>query len=320
MKRTPMPATGPVAMGAPAANNVVVIDVGGTRIRCGGTQSGTVIGEVQQFSSNVLRTGDPIETLVKIVREFAVDHELDNFDLVLGIPATLDRDLNAILRINNIPALLGLKLRSILEERLSARVILEHDIVLQLIGEWVAGSARGIRSVLGVYSGTGLGGGFLVNGESIRTNTTGVELGHVPVRCDGRRCICGLTDCVEVYACGHHLVDWSEQFGVPVEELFLKEMPMFAEQLDQFLRDQAAAIAIAVTLLDPEVVVIGGGVIALPGFPLEKMIALIRARLQSPEPANSAKFVRTALGELAAVYGGMHLASKPREPAALANP
>jgi allose kinase len=250
-----------------------------------------------------------VETLEKMIRAFAADQALQTFDVVIGLPATLDRDSDGILRINNIPSLQGLKLRSILERRFSERIILEHDIVLQLMGEWFTGSARGARSVLGVYSGTGVGGGFLLNGQPVRTNTTGVELGHIPVRSEGRRCVCGQTDCLEAYASGRQLVSWSDQYAIPIQQLFLEaeKTPSLAGQLDHFLQDQATAIATAVSLIDPELVVLGGGITAMAGYPVEKLIERIRRRLQVPEPANSAKFVRSALGRSAAVYGGMHL-------------
>jgi len=302
------------ADGSTSAGSVAVIDIGGTHVRCGGSRSGTVLGEVRQFSTDVFRTGDPVETLEKMIRRFAAEEGLQKFDVVIGVPATLDRNLDRILRVNNIPALQGLELRSILERRFSGRVILEHDILLQLMGEWFAGSAWGARTVLGIYCGTGVGGGFLFNGEPVRANTTGVELGHIAVRSEGRRCVCGQTDCLEAYASGRQLVAWSKQYATPIGHLFVDagKIPPLADQLEYFLQDQATAIAIAITLIDPELVVLGGGIMEMPGYPIEKLIKLIRARLQAPEPANSAKFVRATLGRSAAVYGGMHLTSKRR--------
>jgi allose kinase len=314
---------GEIAIGRSSSiENVMVIDIGGTHVRCGGAHSGMVLADVRQFSTDIFQTGDPVSTLEQMVRSFASGHGLQDFDLVIGIPATLDRDLNRILRINNIPALKGLQLRSIFENRFSARVFLEHDTVLQLMGEWFAGSAQGARSVLGVYSGTGVGGAFLFNGEPIRTNTTGVELGHIPVRNEGRLCICGQIDCLEAYVSGHHLVDWSKQYTIPIDRLFVDadKNPSLADQLEHFLQDKATAIATAVILTDPELVVLGGGIMDMPGYPVEKLVGMIRNRLQAPEPANSAKFVRSILGRSAAVHGAMHLILKRGSAPGIAHP
>lgn len=295
-----------------STKTVVVIDIGGTHVRCGGACSDTVLPDLRQCSTDSLRTGDPVSTLEQMVRRFAADHRLQEFDLVIGIPATLDRDLDRVLRINNIPALKGLQLRSIFQSRFSAPVFLEHDIVLQLMGEWFAGSARRARSVLGVYCGTGMGGAFLFNGEPIRTNTTGVEIGHIPVRNEGRRCVCGQIDCVEAYASGRHLVDWSKQYTIPIDRLFLDpdKNPSLTDRLEHFLQDEATAIATAVILTDPDLVVLGGGILQMAGYPVGKLVGMIRNRLQDPEPANSVKFVRSILGRSAAVHGAMHLIGK----------
>src|SRR5260370_22926999 len=186
--------------GSTLTGSVAVIDIGVTHVRCGGSRSGTVLGEVRQFSTDVFRTGDPVETLEKMIRRFAAEEGLQKFDVVIGVPATLDRNLDRILRVNNIPALQGLELRSILERRFPGRVILEHDILLQLMGEWFAGSAGRARTVFAVYCGTGVGGGFLFNGDPGRSNTTGVELGHIAVRSEGRLCVCGQPHCLEAYS------------------------------------------------------------------------------------------------------------------------
>jgi len=297
---------------AERARSFVVLDIGGTNVRCGGARSGSVLGEVRQLSTDIFSVGDPVKTLEKTIRAFAADQSLQDFDVVVGLPATFDRDMDAVLKINNIPAFHGLKLRSILRERFSERIVLEHDIVLQLIGEWFAGSARGSASVLGVYSGTGIGGGFLLHGEPVRTNTSGVELGHIPVRGEGRRCVCGLFDCVEAYASGRQLLHWSKQYAVPIQRLFVdaQTVPALAERLKEFLQDQATAIAIAITLIDPGLVVLGGGITQMAGYQIEKLIEMVRQRLQLPEPAHSVKFVQSALGRSAAIYGGMYLISK----------
>jgi allose kinase len=296
------------------AKSVVVLDIGGTHIRCGGARSGTALEEVQQLSTQIFSNGDPVKVLERTIRGFAADQGLREFDVVVGLPGSLDRDRDAVLKLNNIPSFEGLKLRSILRERFSERVVLEHDIVLQLMGEWFAGSARSSRSVLGVYSGTGVGGAFLLNGAPIRSKSTGVEIGHIPVRSEGRRCVCGRKDCLEAYASGRHLLDWSEKYAVPVERLFVeaKNLPPLADEVKGFLEDQATAVSTAITLIDPELVVFGGGVIQMTGYPIDEVIEMIRQRLQSPEPAYSVQFARSTLGRSAAVYGGMYLLSQSK--------
>jgi len=296
------------------AKSLVVLDIGGTHVRCAAARSGAALEEVQQLSTQIFSNGDPVKVLERIIRGFAADQGLHDFDVVVGLPATLDRDMDVVLKINNIPSLEGLKLRSMLRERFSERVVLEHDIVLQLMGEWFAGTARSSRSVLGVYSGTGVGGAFLLDGAPIRSKSTGIEIGHIPVRNEGRRCVCGRRDCLEAYASGRHLLDWSEKYAVPIERLFIeaKNLPSLAYEVKGFLEDQATAVSTAITLIDPELVVLGGGVIQMAGYPIDDLIEMIRQRLQDPELALSVRFARSMLGHSAAVYGGMCLLSKSK--------
>jgi allose kinase len=290
--------------------NLVVIDIGGTHVRYGGARNGSLISDIHQLPTEVFHRS-PVQELEHLIVRFAATEEFESFNVVIGLPGRLDRNLGQVVRANNIPSFEGVRLRTLLEQRLQTTVLLEHDIVLQLMGEFAAGAARDVRSVLGVYCGTGIGGAFLFKGEPIRTNSTGVEIGHIPIRDEGRLCVCGLTDCVEAYASGRHLVNWSAQYGIPIDRLFAditKDVEL-ARSLEQFLVDEATAIAIAVTLMDPELVVMGGGVVEMPSYPLERLIQTVRTRLQAPQPANSVRFVKSMLGRAAAIHGGIYLMS-----------
>ena len=120
------------------------------------------------------------------------------------------------------------------------------------------------------------------------------------------------SDYLEAYVNGRELVSWSKEYSVPIGNLFVESqnISVLADHLECFVNDQAAAMAIAVTLLDPEVVVLGGGVIEMKASPFEKLVKKTRVRLQSPEPANSVRFVKAKLDRSAAVYGGMCLSLK----------
>jgi allose kinase len=291
--------------------NLVVIDIGGTHVRYGGARNGSLISAVHQIPTEVFHRGDPVEQLEHLILQFAATEKLESFNVVIGLPGRLDRNLDQVVRANNIPWFEGVRLRTILEQRLKTTVLLEHDIVLQLMGEFAAGAARDVRSVLGVYCGTGIGGAFLFNGKPIRTNSTGVEIGHIPIRDEGRLCVCGLTDCVEAYASGRHLVSWSEQHGIPLDRLFtdITKNVELARCLEQFLADEATAIAIATTLVDPELVVMGGGIVEMSSYPLERLIKAVQTRLQASQSANSVRFVKSMLGRAAAIHGGIYLMS-----------
>ena len=79
--------------------------------------------------------------------------------------------------------------------------------MLQLLGEWRAGAAKDSPSVFGIYYGTGIGAAYLVGGNPRVNNAAGLQAGHIPIMAQGKQCICGNTDCVEAYACGHTLLE-----------------------------------------------------------------------------------------------------------------
>src|SRR5262249_21625205 len=113
--------------------NLVVIDIGGTHVRYGGARNGTLISDVNQLPTEVFHRSDPVEQLEDLIVQFATLEELESFNVVIGLPGRLDRDLDQLVRANNIPWFEGVRLRTVLEQRLQTTVLLEHDIVLQLM-------------------------------------------------------------------------------------------------------------------------------------------------------------------------------------------
>ncbi|MEO8968806.1 MAG: ROK family protein, partial [Solirubrobacteraceae bacterium] len=88
-----------------------------------------------------------------------------------------------------------------LQRRLGVPVVLGNDVNVGLLGEWVAGAAHGVENVLGVWMGTGIGAGLILDGRPFNGSRGAAgELGHVVVRPGGALCSCGRRGCVEAYA------------------------------------------------------------------------------------------------------------------------
>ncbi len=285
---------------------IIVADIGGTKIALGHLEA----GQATQASSSVLtehlRVADPIQALEKIILEYAAQHQLKFDAVVLGVPVSLDRDMDMVLSSPNISQLEGLKLATALEATLQKPVRLERDIVLLLLGEQHFGAAQGSSSTVGVFLGTGVGGGFLIAGKPYRGFSVGMELGHIPIHGRGKSCVCGNTDCLEAYACGHTLTALGTQFGISVSELFsVRNNPKLEQALEDFVRDQAFAIATTINLIDPEVCVIGGGIPLMPDFPKETFKHLILEHLRRPYPKEVVKIAWAELGSRATLYGAL---------------
>ncbi|MCC6749008.1 MAG: ROK family protein [Deltaproteobacteria bacterium] len=163
-------------------------------------------------------------------------------------------------------------------QALGRRVWLENDVAAITWGEVRFGAARGLRDVVGAFVGTGVGGGAVLDGRPFRGATgASLEIGHVKVFPGGRRCGCGARGCLEAYAGGRHVVERAresasaallELVGGREEELHAGHVEQAARAGDaacaQVMEEAAQALgrglADAVTLINPEGLVMGGTV------------------------------------------------------------
>ncbi|PZA06008.1 MULTISPECIES: ROK family protein [unclassified Meiothermus] len=289
---------------------ILVADIGGTKIGLGhvgvaGGASGGKPWEMTKLPTDLIRTPTPVESLAGLLEVYAAERGLVPQAAVLGVPVSLDRDLDRVLSGPNTPQLEGIFLARELGRRLGYPVYLERDIALLLLGEYRSGAARGAGSVLGVFFGTGVGAALLFGGRPYRGHSVGLEIGHIPIRGEGRVCVCGNRDCLEAYASGHTLTALSQQAGIPVAELFLRrrEDPALDRALQEFVRDEAYAVATAINLFDPEVCVVGGGIPRMAGYPKEAFARTVLEHLRRPYPRETVRLAWAELGSEAVLYG-----------------
>lgn len=290
----------------------VVIDIGGTHVRLGHLIGTTAHSELTVLDTESLRRGEPLDVLERAIRTYADHHDLSPAAVVLGVPFTPDPEMDTALSSPNIRNLEGLPIGSRLSERLGIPVRLERDINLLLLGEWRAGAAYGYSDVFGMFIGTGIGGCFLQNGTPFRGSTgAALELGHIPIRGEGRICVCGNTDCLEAYACGRVLTDIASAHELAIDRVFIDGQRSKAnEALREFTRDLAYALATAINLFQPELAVVGGGIPAMEGFPRDDFERIFYDHLRKPVPAETVEFKWAELGSLAALGGAATLLSR----------
>jgi len=291
----------------PGVGVVLVADIGGTKIGLGHIFRGEPDPQLRLVSADRLRVADPVGAMAGILRNYAQRHDLIPQSAVLGVPVSPDRDMDRVLSSPNIPQLEGVYFATELTKQLGYPVYLERDIALLLLGEYRAGAARGASSALGVFFGTGVGASILFEGRPYRGFSVGLEIGHIPIRGEGRVCVCGNLDCLEAYACGHTLNDLAQQTGILVPELFKRrlERPGLDGVLFEFVRDEAYAVATAINLLDPEVAVIGGGIPEMADYPKEAFIQTVLDHLRRPYPKEVVQIRWAELGSSAVLYGAL---------------
>lgn len=286
----------------------MVADIGGTNMSVGHVLDGVPAILETNLSADLLRVPDPAAALAAALRQHADQHGLEIAAVVLGVPTSLSKDLTTVTASPNIVQLEGRALGAEVGALVNAPVHLERDILLLLLGEARMGAARGSSSALGVFFGTGVGAAWLHDGRLHRGSSgAGLELGHIPMRGEGAPCVCGNTDCLEAYACGHTLRGLAQEYGLEVSRLFAERHAHLAlhARLETFTRDQAYALATAIHMFDPEMVIVGGGILQMPAYPLEALFATVRAHLRAPNPRGTVQLKPVALGRSAALWGAL---------------
>ncbi len=188
----------------------------------------------------------------------------------VGTAAPLDLTVGTVSPVN-IPGWRSFPLRDRLTERYGVPVGMIGDAVAVAVAEHWKGAAQGYLNVLGMVVSTGVGGGFILGGQAVAGSTGNAgHIGHISVDPKGPVCVCGGIGCLEAISSGPSLAAWAAEHGftggdgtaVAVAQAAANGEPVAVQA---FARSGAAlgmAIAGAVTLLDLDLVVIGGGVAA----------------------------------------------------------
>lgn len=256
--------------GAADAKIRVGIDLGGTKIE--------IIALDRQGAELMRRrrptpVGDYSKTLVTIVTLIAeVERELSvKVSVGIGTPGAISKTTGHLKNSNSI-CLNGQPLVTDLQNALGREVRIANDADCFTLSEATDGSAANAAVVFGVILGTGVGGGVVVNGRLLNgPNAIAGEWGHNPLpwpkesERDFRACYCGKSDCIETYLSGSGLsVRHELRYGVSMQA---KEIMQSAEDgemdcarsLDDYSDRLARSLAHVINILDPDVIVLGGG-------------------------------------------------------------
>jgi glucokinase len=238
----------------------------------------------------------------------------------IGSPGPLDRTTGIVLMTPNL-GWRDFPLRDRVSDRLRLPASLDNDANCATLGEWWRGAAKGAAEVVGITIGTGIGGGLILGGKLYHgASDVAGELGHTTIDSTGRRCKCGNYGCLEAYASGPAIADRAREMLQDYSGSVLLEMtggdPMqitaqtvydAATRGDmiarEVVRDTArflgTGIANLLNILNPEVVVVMGGVTHAGNALMEPLRAEVRRRAFPPAVARC----RIVLGELTGTAG-----------------
>jgi glucokinase len=305
------------------------IDLGGTKIEA------IVVDAQQKVLASSRRptpaSGGPEEVARELIGAMADATEKAGLKpaalkgVGVGSPGSVDSATGVVSEARNLPGWSGsFDVRGALEGELGVPVYVGNDVSVGTAAEFKLGAGKPFRSLLGVFWGTGVGGGLILDGKPWHGRGGAGEIGHMVIKQDGRQCGCGRKGCMEAYA-GRAAMEArarSEKKKGRKTELFKlmkdngrtrltssiwakaidKGDKLTIELIDEAIEALGAGIASAVNLLDPDAVVIGGGLGVRFGEPY---VNRIREAMQphlfndsNPPPVQVA-----ALGDLGGALG-----------------
>lgn len=261
------------------------LDLGGTKIQAVVTDGeAKVLGKARRETP---QRGGPeavVLELAEALRAALDDARVEPMGLAavgVGAPGSIDVETGSVLQVANIEGWdVPYPLGPALAEELGRPVTIGNDVNVAVEAERRYGAGRGFGSFLGVFWGTGVGGGIVMDGRQVVGRGSAGEIGHVCASPGGRRCNCGLDGCVEAYAGRGALEEQARELAKERRTVLFELMEkrgrdrltsgvwLRALQADDEVAEElilgaiealGVGIGSAVTLLDVEAVVIGGG-------------------------------------------------------------
>jgi glucokinase len=303
------------------------VDLGGTKMLVGVVDAERNVTYRATAPSVGLEQEELISTLEREL-EAAVDARPEVAAIGLGIPCTIDRERGVAVMAVNLD-LADVPLRDLTEERLDLPVSLDNDANAAVLAEHRFGAAQGAENAVMLTVGTGIGGGLVIGGDVYRGSTgAGAELGHVVIEADGPPCQgnCPNHGCVEALASGtaiareglaaaerapdsalgRALAGGVTVDGKEVTDAALEGDPIAIGVLEKAGRRLGVALASFANIFDPDVIVIGGGVIAAGDLLVDPARAELAVR--ALPPMNRTPVAAAALGPDAGMIGAATMA------------
>lgn len=312
---------------------LIGFDLGGTKMLCTVLDDELNVVGREKVKVGSARDNDSIlEAIGDAIKKALKSAKVDEDQLrAIGIasPGPIDFENGILLETPNLH-LINLPLRDALQKEFGCSVLLENDVNAGTYGEYIRGAAVGFRHVVGIFPGTGVGGGLILDGKLYRGSGGGAgEIGHITIEPDGPKCGCGNYGCLEQMssraAIAKELVGLAltgqskvvmEEAGTDIAKVksntILKAVeagePAVIEVVKRAARYMGIGMAAAVNIFNPEILILGGGLIEKLGdFYVEEAAESMRAHAMKGLVAN-VQVRQALLTDDAAVIGAAALA------------
>jgi glucokinase len=308
------------------------VDIGGTKVLAGVVnEDGTVVAQARR-DTPADDTGQTLSRIIEAITELTSKYDVDAIGV--GAAGWIDADRSTVLYAPNL-AWRHEPLRDEIAAQIKVPVIVENDANVAAWAEFRFGAARDARESMVLFTiGTGIGGGIVLGGELFRgANGIAAELGHTLAVRDGHPCGCGSRGCLEQYASGNALTrfaremamadprgavnllhdaegDVSKLTGPMVTGAAKAGDPIALAAFEKAGSWLGTGLADLAQVIDPEVIVVGGGVIEAGDLLLKPARVTYLERLAERAKLPVAEIVAAAMSNTAGVVGAADLARR----------
>lgn len=315
------------------ANLYIGVDVGGTKIQASVlTESGLILARHRRPTPRETKSKNVLKAIITAIEEVVDEQKLKTSQIAgIGVvaPGVVDPDKGKVLFAPNLD-IAGLEISEQLKKQFNVKTALGNDCNLGTLGEKWLGTGRNAKSVVGLFPGTGMGGGYVLNGQVFRgSRESAMEIGHIVMQVDGPKCACGMNGCFEALASRSAIektIREKIQQGKKsiITELLdgdlsiiksgtIKEAIEANDKLTcDIIKEASRIIGLGCInirhILDPEMIVLGGGLIEACGDFMYPIICETVDTDPLPGTGKGGEIFIGSLGDDAVVLGAVALA------------
>jgi glucokinase len=320
-------------MGKAKTRLYVGVDVGGTNIGAALVQSeGGIVASHRNRTPLGGTCEETVAVILQTIEELLAEADTSPADLKaigLGVAGTINPAEGLVMFSPN-TGISGVNLIKPVEEKFGVKTVMGNDVNVATLGEAWLGAAQGARSVVGIFVGTGIGGGIIMDGKLvIGTRLAAGEIGHIRVQNGGAKCGCGSRGCFEALASRTAMerdirkavkkgktTILTKILDGKLEQIKSKALRKALKKKDPLVTGiiKRASVVIGNAcltvrhMLDPEVIVLGGGVIEACDKYMTPTIQRIVKKGSMPGAESDARVVVSTLGDDAGMLGAVALA------------
>lgn len=311
----------------------VGVDIGGTNSKIGiVSEDGKLLNSK---SIKTLSNKGYEHTILNIsneIKQMVNDLKISDESIVaigIGVPGPVMKN-STVKFFANFDWPINLNISKEFKKHFSKEVFVDNDVNVIGLGENFNGSSKGYNNILTVAVGTGIGAGLIINGMSVSgKNGAAGEIGHIKLEKDGLLCGCGQKGCYEAYSSATGIVReamsrlcvnknnklyeiYKKNGEIETKDIFdlAKSGDEFSLEIVDYVVDNLGlGISNALNLIDPEILVIGGGISLAKDFLLEKLMKSLR-KYTLPIVLENLEIKMAVLGNDAGIYGAAYLAKK----------